>query len=114
MFTPPDDDQPPRLSAYRKRLQRVAACAYDLGRRRAEARIANEPVAKSLGAATALVDRRPISSAPVSTARLVPAERAELLLLARKLSRLAPSHRDPEAYFVEKNSIVHALRRLAK
>ncbi|WP_198365121.1 hypothetical protein [Roseomonas sp. KE0001] len=34
--------------------------------------------------------------------------------LARRLSRLCPSHRDPEAFHIEKAELVHALRRLAR
>jgi hypothetical protein len=34
--------------------------------------------------------------------------------LARRLSRLAPSSRDPETFHVEKNEIEVALRRLAR
>lgn len=33
--------------------------------------------------------------------------------LARRVARLAPCHRDPERFHIEKSEIVHALRRLA-
>lgn len=34
--------------------------------------------------------------------------------LADRVRRLVPSHRDPEAFYVEKNEIEKALRRLAR
>ena len=33
--------------------------------------------------------------------------------LARRVARLRPSHRDPEAFHVEKSELAHELRRLA-
>lgn len=36
-----------------------------------------------------------------------------LLDLSRRVARLSPSHRDPEAFHEEKSDIAHALRRLA-
>ena len=44
--------------------------------------------------------------------RLNTAER--LAELAKRVRRLAPSHRDPERYHVEKSEIEHELRRLAR
>ena len=38
----------------------------------------------------------------------------DLLVLARRLERLAPSSADPERYFVEKSELVHALRKIAR
>jgi hypothetical protein len=37
-----------------------------------------------------------------------------LRTLASRLQRLAPSHRDPEKYHVEKAELVHDLRLLAR
>lgn len=37
-----------------------------------------------------------------------------LVDLAHRVRRLAPSHRDPESYHVEKSEIEHALRSLAR
>ena len=37
-----------------------------------------------------------------------------LLLLADRICRLAPSHRDPEAFHIEKSEIVAELRLLAR
>jgi hypothetical protein len=37
-----------------------------------------------------------------------------LRAIAVRVGRLSPSHRDPEAYFVEKDELCHALRKLAK
>lgn len=38
----------------------------------------------------------------------------ELADLARRVRQLAPSHRDPERYHVEKSEIENALRRLSR
>lgn len=38
----------------------------------------------------------------------------ELDALADRVRRLVPSHRDPEAFHVEKDAIARALRRLAR
>ena len=38
----------------------------------------------------------------------------ELDALADRVRRLLPSHRDPEAFHVEKDAIAQALRRLAR
>jgi hypothetical protein len=38
----------------------------------------------------------------------------ELEVLADRVRRLAPSHRDPEAFHVEKSEIERALRQLAR
>lgn len=40
--------------------------------------------------------------------------RPDLAALARRVERLAPSHRDPEAFFVERSEIADALRSAAK
>lgn len=40
--------------------------------------------------------------------------RPDLAALARRVERLAPSHRDPEAFFVERSEIANALHRAAK
>lgn len=37
--------------------------------------------------------------------------RPDLAALARRVERLAPSHRDPEAYHAEKSEIVAELRK---
>jgi hypothetical protein len=39
---------------------------------------------------------------------------AALLTLALEVQRLAPSHRDPEAFHIAKSEIVHRLRKLAR
>lgn len=38
---------------------------------------------------------------------------AELVELARRIERLAPSHRDPEAFHLERDDIAKTLRRFA-
>jgi hypothetical protein len=43
-----------------------------------------------------------------------PIEPATLLSLADRVRRLLPSHRDPEAFHVEKSVIEHELRSLAR
>ena len=43
-----------------------------------------------------------------------PALSPELDALADRVRRLLPSHRDPEAFHVEKDAIARALRRLAR
>lgn len=57
-------------------------------------------------------DENPASSRPVP---LVPLglDSSDLLDLANRVRRLSPSHRDPEAFHVEKDAIAHSLRRLA-
>jgi hypothetical protein len=40
--------------------------------------------------------------------------RPDLMQLARRLDRLAPSATRPEDYFAEKSEIAHALRRMAR
>jgi hypothetical protein len=111
-FLPQVDETPPSIkpSPYRRRLARLCGQAYALGQLRAEQRHLSEPPAKSLGAAAV--------AAALDFPRLVypsRADRNEIALLARRLARLSPSHRrDPEAYFVEKDSIVRELRRLSK
>jgi hypothetical protein len=42
-----------------------------------------------------------------------PQESCELRQLANRLARLAPSHRDPAAYFETKSEIIFALRVIA-
>lgn len=37
----------------------------------------------------------------------------DLTILSRRVQRLAPSHRDPEAFHAEKSEIEHELRRMA-
>ena len=41
-------------------------------------------------------------------------ERDELTALASRVLRLCPSHRDPEAFWVEKSELAGELRRLAR
>lgn len=48
---------------------------------------------------------------PAMLDRPAPAE--ALRDLARRVERLRPSHRDPFAFFEEKDEIAHALRQLA-
>lgn len=38
----------------------------------------------------------------------------QLVELARRIERLAPSHRDPEAFHVERDEIAKTLRRMAR
>ena len=40
--------------------------------------------------------------------------RDELLVLARQIDRLVPSHRDPERFHEAKSEIAHRLRELAR
>jgi len=54
-------------------------------------------------------------------ARLVPrlrvrfgADRNELDVLARRVARLSPSHRNPEDFHIEKSEIATALRTIAR
>jgi hypothetical protein len=42
-----------------------------------------------------------------------PRHRVDLVQLADRVARLVPSHRAPEAFFVERSEIEHELRRLA-
>lgn len=46
----------------------------------------------------------------MSTVTLRRATRPDLAALAKRVERLAPSHRDPEAFHVEKSEIVAELR----
>jgi len=47
-------------------------------------------------------------------ATLRPCEADQLIALAHAVGRLAPSHRDPEQYHMDKSEIVAELRRLAR
>lgn len=47
----------------------------------------------------------------MSTVTLRRATRPDLAALAKRVERLAPSHRDPEAFHEEKSEIVEALRK---
>lgn len=51
---------------------------------------------------------------PERDERRRPTVAPELDALADRLGRLRPSHRDPEAFHVEKSEIEHELRRLAR
>lgn len=42
------------------------------------------------------------------------AQSPDLVALARRIERLAPSHRDPEAFHVERDDIAKTLRRMAR
>ena len=55
----------------------------------------------------------PLSRATVPVLS-VPPERDKLTALAARVLRLCPSHRDPEAFFVEKSELAGELRRLAR
>ena len=46
--------------------------------------------------------------------RPTPCMASDLDALARRVLRLVVSHRDPEAFFIERSEIAHDLRRLAK
>jgi hypothetical protein len=95
------DMSTPRLSPYRRRMRAIAGRAYELGRRRAEARHLAEPLPKSLGAARVMT--RPVAND----------ERIEIGELARRVARLGPSHKRPEQFHEDKSSIVHELRLIA-
>jgi hypothetical protein len=95
------EDSPPAVSRYRRRLQRVAAAAFELGRRRAGKRPIM-PVPRSLGAAA------------VSPVHLDRADRAEIAALARRVERLTISRIDPEFFHVEKSEIAAQLKRIAR
>ena len=45
---------------------------------------------------------------------LTRADRNEIAALARRVERLAPSHRSPEHFHIEKSEIAEALRRIAR
>lgn len=107
------DKTPHRLSAYRRRLQRVAMQAYRLAEIRTEQRLLAEPVPRSLSSAAVHAEFA-MHDAPVSATRLLADERAVLGELAKKLDRVAPSHKFPERYFEAKSEIVHTLRRLSR
>ena len=77
----------------RRRLQRAVAAAFELGGRR---RCAVPPASKT----------RPYS--PSS------AEANELAALAARVARLAPSHRDPEKFHLEKDAIRRELLALSR
>lgn len=47
-------------------------------------------------------------------ARPTPCMASDLDALAQRVGRLMVSHRDPEAFFIERSEIAHDLRRLAK
>ena len=49
-----------------------------------------------------------------SVTSVTPISSVTLSSLAARVSRLVPSHRDPEAFHVEKSEIVADLRRLAR
>jgi hypothetical protein len=112
-----DVDPPAGPSRYRRRIARLCGQAFELGKRRAEARCLAEPVAKSLGAG-AVVPMTPEAGAtihpvltqpfkkPAYVAGLSQDERREIATIARGLQRLAPSHRSPESYFIEKDAII--------
>jgi hypothetical protein len=80
----------------RRRTQRAIAAAYELGKRR------QKPLTTTKAVSTI---PRPFLPTP--------AEGSELMAIANRLARLAPSHRDPAAYFETKSEIVFALRRIA-
>ena len=77
----------------RRRLQRTANAAYELGKR-----------------------RRPVMRPPARTPRpFLPGrdEAHELCQLARRIERLCPSHRSPEKFHEDKSQIVYELRAIA-
>lgn len=53
-------------------------------------------------------DQRPTDRGPAAE---IP---SALEIIARRVARLAPSHRDPERFHVEKSEIVFELRKLSK
>jgi hypothetical protein len=128
-FMPPADDadRPPRLSPYRRRLAKVAGQAYALGLLRGEARCLNEPPARALGAAVSLSQMEQkmvqmdhaaavnnVSSTRQLQAHLGREGRNEIAVLAKRIERLVPSHRNPEFFHCEKSEIAASLRRIAR
>jgi hypothetical protein len=99
---------PSRTTVYwRRRIDRATRAAFELGRRQKGSRA--QP-SRSLGAASVRAD----NVAPARPFFASRADRNELDLLARRVARLSISRRDPEAFFVERDSIFHALRAIAK
>jgi hypothetical protein len=107
---------PSRTTLYwRRKIAKCVSFAYELGKRRAL-----QPRAQSLGAG-AVVPMTPEAGVaihpvltqpfkkPACVAGLTPNERHEIATIARRLQRLAPSHRSPESYFIEKDAIIKEL-----
>ncbi len=56
----------------------------------------------------------PLRGNPSVPASLQPSPAERLRTLSRRLGRLSPNWRDPEAFFEERSEIEHELRRLAR
>lgn len=56
----------------------------------------------------------PFRGEPPNVPPVPMAGRGELVELAKRVERLAPSHRDPEAFHVERDEIAKTLRRMAR
>jgi hypothetical protein len=114
-FLDAPEGAPPVVSRYRRRLMRVAGQAYRLGVIRTAAKHLSEPPAGSLSAAVVVpVPSRGPAARYARPAYLTTNERHAVEQVARRLQRLAPSHRDPERYHVEKDSICRALRDISR
>jgi hypothetical protein len=79
-----------------RRLRRVAAAAYELGRRRRPVRVPAPAPARVL---------RPFQPDH--------GEACELRAVAARVARLTISRREPEKFFEDRSEIVFALRRIA-
>jgi hypothetical protein len=80
-------------SRYRRRLQRVAAAAFELGKRRAAGKRPISKVPRSFGAAAVPnKDVKPLNTFLPRQAHLDREARNELAILAKRVARLSLSH----------------------